>query len=72
MWKQRPSEASYDYRNASGEVVANVRIVGIKGRWRWSCGAYREKDRSGWFGTRMTKEEAQVAAENYLRERGAL
>jgi hypothetical protein len=72
MWRQKPHEASYDYRNSNGEVVANVRMVGIKGRWRWSCGQYKDKDRAGWFGTRFTKEQAQAAAEDYLRARGAL
>lgn len=71
MWRQKPNEASFDYRDAKGEVLANVRMVGIKGRWRWSCAPFaKSKTAKGWFGTRMTKELAQAAAEEFLKGKG--
>lgn len=73
MWKQKNREASYDYTNSKGEVVANVRLVGIQCRWRWSCSTFAtQRTSKGWFGTKHSREEAQQAAEEFLSQREAL
>lgn len=67
-WTKRINEDSYDYKNPEGNVLANVHMVGIKGRWRWA-GVYARFEK-GWSGFQPTKEAAQAKAEEYLREKG--
>jgi hypothetical protein len=70
-WKQQKHQASYDYVSPRGEVLANVRMVGIKGRWRWSSPMHSRLE-TGWWGTKPTQEEAVACAEEYLRGKGLL
>lgn len=70
-WSKKISEASYDYK-VSGKVLANVRMVGIKGRWRWSSRVHDRLESAGWNGSKPTLEEALACAEEYLKGKGLL
>jgi hypothetical protein len=71
-WTKRNNEASYDYRSPDGTPLANVRMVGIKGRWRWSSQVHERLERNGWWGSKLTMEEAQACAEEYLKQKGLI
>jgi len=71
-WTKRIGEISYDYQDAGGEVLANVRMVGIKGRWRWSTKTHGRLERNGWWGTKASQAEATASAEEYMREKGLI
>ena len=64
-WRKAIGALSYDYLNSDGEIVANVQMVGIKGHWGWKIVSLK-KNKTGWRGTRFTKEEAQKVVTDHF------
>lgn len=69
-WRKTISDTNFNYINSDGKIIANVHIVGIKGRWRWTTFNIKDKnERSGWWGTKFSKEEAQKTVMDYLESK---
>lgn len=70
-WTKR-FEGSFDYINSSGLNVATLRMVGIKGKWRWSSPLQRPGQRKLSCGMKNSRKEAEADAEALLKELNAL
>jgi hypothetical protein len=67
-WEKLKNDLSYNYVDSEGKSIANIQVIGIKGRWRWTILIRKNDNRSGWCGTKSTKKEAQKAVLDYFNE----
>jgi hypothetical protein len=70
-WTRRKGDGDLCYTNSCGDVVAFVRIVGIRGSWRWRSPLCEPGKKNPGCGTTSTEVEARNEAEAFLKKIGA-
>lgn len=71
-WATRHRDGDLCFTNSKGEVVAFVRIMGIRGSWRWRSPLCEPGKKNPGCGTTSTEVEARNEAEKFLNRVGAL
>jgi hypothetical protein len=71
-WTLDSAETEYRYIGSNGDVIARVRLIGIRGRWRWRSPLIEEGSRNPGCGTVDSYIAAINGAEDFLRRVGAI